>query len=146
MTTREAILKIVDAYKISKGYEKSSLKWKAWDKANYGRAAKAAKSTLEAFEGDVERAVFFVLAKAEEWDEKNLSWTLETISRHAWDDGARFVKEGVSGLESKPVVKDSLLGYAKPTSITSTGDLAKFILQERDKELCASGSGGLERP
>ena len=79
--TLTPIQRIVGAYKIAKGIDRDD---KAWDKGNFARAAKAAKTLLENL-GAVEKCVAYVLCKAEEFKAGNFTWTLETIVRHGLD-------------------------------------------------------------
>ena len=76
------IQKIVNAYKISRGIPKDD---KSWDKANFSRYSKSAKAMLECFGGDVQKSVAYVLLKADQFREKGLEYTLETLARHAYD-------------------------------------------------------------
>ena len=103
---REALGKIVNAYKVVKGVRRDTPKWKAWDRHNWGRCAKAAKSLYECFE-TAERAVAYVIFKGNEWNDAGLSWTLETVARHAWDDGEAFNGQQQLG----PVGSSELLGH-----------------------------------
>ena len=77
-----SVQKIVNAYKISRGIPKDD---KSWDKANFSRYSKSAKAMLECFGGDVQKSVAYVLLKADQFREKGLEYTLETLARHAYD-------------------------------------------------------------
>lgn len=77
-----SVQKIVNAYKISRGIPKDD---KSWDKANFSRYSKSAKAMLECFDGDVQKSVAYVLLKADQFREKGLEYTLETLARHAYD-------------------------------------------------------------
>jgi len=74
---------IVCSYKSLKGVKTDD---RGWDKANFGRYGRAAKSLLEAFSGDYKKAAAWMKIKAEDFNRKGLTdWTLETLKRWAWD-------------------------------------------------------------
>lgn len=72
---------IVSAYKQTKGISKDD---KAWDKANYGRFAKAA-SALLASTDCLENAVAYIAARGSYLSSLGREWTLETIAKNAAD-------------------------------------------------------------
>ena len=76
------IQRVVEAYKHAKRVPMDD---KAWDKSNFGRAAKAAQNLMARFGGDVDKSAAYIFLRAEDLNEKDLDWTLETIARHAHD-------------------------------------------------------------
>lgn len=78
--------RVVNAYKESLGV---GMEDKAWDRANYARYSKAAKSLLDCF-GGWEKAAVYVIGKGQEWGDLGISWTLETVARHAWDNRGKI--------------------------------------------------------
>jgi hypothetical protein len=66
---------------------------KAWDKAYFTRYSASAKVILGLFDGDVDKAFDCVEAVSDGFNRKGLSWTPETIAKHAgdWKYG-RFMK------------------------------------------------------
>ena len=114
------IQRIVNAYKVAKGIDKRNT---AWDKANFSRYSRAAKSLLECFGGH-EKAIVYLLGQGLEWDENNVTWTLETIMRHAWDNVGKF-KEKENGLENSPVESVGPLEHRGYPRAASTGEIIK---------------------
>lgn len=98
------IQQIVEAYKMAKNV---SRKDKGWDKQNFSRYAKAAKGLLDCFKGDLSRAGAYVFAQGEEFDSKNISWTLETIARHAWDNKGKIDEHELSTLDAAGLLEQS---------------------------------------
>ncbi len=80
------IQRVVNAYKEAKGV---GMEDKGWDRANFSRYTKAAKSLIECLNG-WEPAAVYVIGKGQEFDDKNLDWTLETIKKHAWDNRGKL--------------------------------------------------------
>ena len=74
------VQKVVLAYKISKGVDKTN---RVWDKINYARNIRPATTLLEVFNGQLEIAIDYLLKRGEEFDLKKLEWNLETIVKHA---------------------------------------------------------------
>lgn len=129
------IQRIVTMYKLGKG-----IAWddKQWDKANFRRYSKAAKSLLEAFRAHEKQAAAWLDRLAEDWNAKNLTWTLETAARHAWDSRAKIDQEEINnGPHGKPVGPDRVLGAGRPPEIARAGDLASQALRD------LQGKGGL---
>lgn len=85
------IQRVVNAYKIVKGIAKDD---KGWDKANYARYSKAAKTIIEAT-GNGKRGAAFVIVQGNHFISIGITWTLETIARHAWDK-----KGEINGIEN----------------------------------------------
>lgn len=81
-----AIQRVVNAYKEAKGV---GMEDKAWDKENFARCSKPAKSIIECI-GSWESAAVYVIVKGDEFDSKGLDWTLETIKKHAWDNRGKL--------------------------------------------------------
>lgn len=115
---REAgpIQQIVEAYKMAKNISRDD---KGWDKQNFSRYAKAAKGLLDCFKGDISRAGAYVFAQGEEFDAKDISWTLETIARHAWDNKGKLDEHKPSTLDA-----DSLLEQSRPAKAPQERGLA----------------------
>ncbi len=122
--------RVVGAYKIAKGNDRDD---KAWDKANFGRYSKAAKSLIDCFGGDEKAAVVYLLGRGQELDDKGLDWTLETISRHAWDNKSKLT-EGTDGSEHGKVGPDNLLGARRSSRATPAGELAGGVLRELEEK------------
>ncbi len=76
-----SIQKVVTAFKIVSGYQKED---PAWDKINFARCSKSAKSLLD-FLGSWEGAVDCVQDVYEKFNAKGLTVTLETVVKHASD-------------------------------------------------------------
>ena len=104
---------IVNAYKIAIGIKADD---KGWDSANFGRYCKAAKSILEAFGGDKDRAAIYIIGKSEKFQDDEISFTLETIARHAWDDKGR-----INGSEHIKVDSDNILGRTGHSDASQLG-------------------------
>ncbi len=122
------IQRIVGAYKVAKGNDRDD---KAWDKANFARYSKAAKSLHDVF-GDDKAAVVYLLGQAAEWDERGVTWTLETIARHAWDNKAKLT-EAANGLKHSPMGSNSVLESRGPGRIAQAGALARETLRGIEK-------------
>ena len=136
---------VVRAYKHSKGVGQDN---KAWDKANFGRASKSAKSLLDRFAGDVDEAAAYLFVRAEQLNEKGLEWTLETIARHAWD-GAGMPKqeEQSDGRKDSPLGSDRLDGPGRTRRITSSREAVGDALQGlRDAIVLGEGARQLGGP
>ncbi len=83
--------RLMCAYKIKKGV---AVEDREWDRANYKTWARAASKLLRAFRVvrgnpaspcDVNAAIDYLGAKADEFSGKGLDWNLATIAKHAWD-------------------------------------------------------------
>jgi uncharacterized protein YdaU (DUF1376 family) len=125
------VQRIVGAYKIAKGNDRDD---KAWDKANFGRYSKAAKSLLDCFAGNLEAAVTYLLGTGEDWDGKGITWTLETIQRHAWDNKTKLT-EAANGSEHRPLDADDILG---PTRLQRPTE-ARALAAEAMRGLASTG-------
>jgi len=117
------IQKVVNAYKIVKGIDKND---KGWDKANFGRYSKAAKSLLGLFVG-MESAVAYVIAQGNEFTDKGLSWTLETVARHAWDNKGKFFG-GENERERNSMDANCVVGSGGLRGVAHAGDIAKKVI------------------
>lgn len=117
--------RVVGAYKLAKGIDRDD---KAWDRANYARYSKAAKSLLEACGGNLEAAVAYLIGQGDEWDAKSITWTLETIARHAWDNQAK-ITEAVNGPEHRPLDSNNLLDERRTSRPTPARELAAGALR-----------------
>lgn len=90
--SREAMIKVIDAWKILKGIPIEGPISKSWDKANWVRMSKPAKNLIMSF-GTWKEAV-----KAMEWvydslTDKGYTCTIETIMKHA-DSYYEFLAKG----------------------------------------------------
>lgn len=72
--------RVVLTYKMVSGYE---LEDRAWDRMNFPRCVKSAKALLDYFDNNSDRAIECIEALGKEFTEKGLTWTLETICKHA---------------------------------------------------------------
>lgn len=73
---------LVEAYKVRKGF---ALDDKAWDKGNFGRCSKAAKTILSVFGDDLPQSLGYLESRSSYLESKGLDWSLETIAKHASD-------------------------------------------------------------
>lgn len=73
---------LVYAYKVKKGVPKED---RQWDKVQWRRCSKSATQLLATFAGDVVAAVNCIDELGDQFGEKELSWTLETVLKHAHD-------------------------------------------------------------
>jgi len=80
--------RIICLYKTLKGYKFDDRKW---DKLNYARYTRSAKSILEFFSGDTQKAKDCLIELTEHFESKHLDWTLETIQKHTseWEGKRR---------------------------------------------------------
>lgn len=106
------IQRVVNAYKVQKGV---AITDKAWDKENYSRCSKPAKSLIECL-GTWELAAAYVIGKGQEFDDKGLDWTLETIKKHAWDNRGKLGTTQAT-LDANPVLD----GPRRSPKITHAG-------------------------
>ena len=74
--------KVMVQYKMSKGVEPED---RVWDKTNWGRHVREASRLLEIFAGDWRLAARCIEGLGATFDEKNMSWVLATITKHAYD-------------------------------------------------------------
>jgi hypothetical protein len=136
---------VVRAYKHSKGVAKGN---KAWDKSNFGRAAKAAQNLLACFDGNVDKCAVYIFKRAEDLNEKGLEWTLETISRHAFD-GMGMTPRGENGHENGAVGADRLDGQRSTRRTTPSREIVGDALRAIEHSAVrAPGDGdvGGQRP
>lgn len=129
---------VIRAYKHAKNipmYDKS------WDQANFGRYSKSAKNLLSCFGDDVKICATYIFTRAEELKEKNLEWTLETISRHAFDGLGLPDTEKTD--ESKPVPMDanSVPGRKRNKRFTRAGEMVGDTLAQMRKQSEISSRG-----
>lgn len=82
--------KIVAAYKLVLGIQRGTQRWTDWDKFNFARNVRAADSVLAAFEGNIERAVAWVICDGNKLFECGRDFNLNTLAAHAWDKGHNF--------------------------------------------------------
>ena len=94
------IQRVVNAYKEAKGV---GMEDKGWDRANFSRYTKAAKSLIECL-GGWEPAAVYVIGKGREFDDKDLDWTLETIKKHAWDNRGKLNAGAHPKMDTDPVL------------------------------------------
>jgi hypothetical protein len=94
---------LVFSYKTLKGVEWDD---RHWDAANWGRSAKAAKILLGIC-GELRRADTCMVELAQGFEDQELSWTLETICRHAHDWMQRK-REGISANTARKRFFDAL--------------------------------------
>lgn len=108
------VQKVVDAYKVSKNIDKTDADW---DRANYGRYSKSASSLLKACAGEPKRAVAYLISQGMDWDEGSVSWTLETIARHAWDNQVKIrTAQEIGGIDvtgEHDGLKDGTMAHAQ---------------------------------
>ncbi len=118
------VQRVMMAYKLAKGVDKDNA---GWDRANFTRYSRAAASILECYGGVVEAAVVCVLTKGEQFNERELSWNLDTIKTHAWDgigEYQRQQEEAGNGLEHGKVDAGHLLDQGRPAKVALSRDLA----------------------
>lgn len=138
------IRRIIEAYKLEKGVKMDD---KSWDKANFGRYAKTAANLLACFGQDVEKCAAYIFLRAEDLNEKRLDWTLETITRHAFDGIGIPKKEDNNGHEAQSLGADSLPITGRTGRFASSRSLAGDAL--RAIELSAirpDGGGDMDGP
>jgi len=136
--------RIVEAYKMAKDVDRND---KAWDKANFGRYSKAAVNLLACFGQDVEKCAAYIFLRAEDLNEKRLDWTLETITRHAFDGIGIPKKEDDHGPTLEPLESNRLPEPRGTRFVASSRSLAGDAL--RAIELSAvrpDGVGDLDGP
>lgn len=120
------IQSVVRAYKHSKDVAMDN---KDWDKANFGRYSKAAKNLLSCFGGDIDKCAAYIFLRAEDLNAKGLDWTLETITRHAFDGLGIPKQEDKNGSEHKPLVADRVDGRLRHRSIASSREIVGDTLR-----------------
>lgn len=148
MTKKEALSKIIAAYKIALGMKKDTVRWKQWDKYNYARNAKAASSILTAFlvseekevpELAVQKSVAFLIIKCDQWQDANLAFTLETVARWAWDEGEKFNAD-----ENTDLAVRKEMGYDSRGQITGHSEPPRSRKQvESAGEILGTGLFGM---
>jgi hypothetical protein len=75
-----SIQKVVLIYKGAKGIPEED---KAWDRVNFPRYTKSAKLLLEIFNNNIGEIIACICELGEKFDRSDLTWTLETIVKHA---------------------------------------------------------------
>ncbi len=136
--------RIVEAYKLSKNVPMDD---KAWDKANFGRYSKAAVNILACFGQDVEKCAAYIFLRAEDLNEKRLDWTLETITRHAFDGIGIPKKEDENGHEIIPMVANRLSKPGRTGGTTASRSLAGDALRAiKLSALHPNGSRDMDGP
>lgn len=114
--------RVIYAYKEMKGID---MKDREWDKYNFKRFCRAAYSILAAFVADLNKSVAYVIYKGQQFDSRDLIWTLDTIAKHAWMDRSKF-----NAPASDEVGTDNILDNRRPvqssrpgTEILSAGEI-----------------------
>lgn len=79
--TENPIAALVILYKVTKGVDYDN---RVWDKIHFGRATRSAKEILMIL-GSFETSKKCLEELAEKFESNDLSWTLETIVKHAFD-------------------------------------------------------------
>ncbi len=131
-TETTPIQKIVNAFKIAKGIDKNDT---LWDKANFGRYAKAAKLMLAM--GSLEHAVAYVILKANEFRDKNLDFTLETIVRHYYDQKGEINVKNEAGRDEQ-----NEMGF---NPISELGNDRRITQERENREKLGQVAGSLLR-
>lgn len=116
--------RIVEAYKHAKNVPMDD---KGWDKANFGRYSKAGKSLLACFNGDLKKSAAYLFIRGTEMDEKGLEWTLETISRQAWDGAG--IPRGEDGRKNGAVDDVAFTKRSGSQGLTQAGEMAGNALR-----------------
>lgn len=111
------VQQLVEAYKMAKDIDRGN---KGWDKQNFARYAKSAAGLLDCFDGDVSNAGAYLFSQAEEFNSNGISWTLETIARHAWDNKGKIDEHKYSTLDAASLLEQS----GSPAS-PQKGDVAR---------------------
>ena len=136
--------RIVEAYKMAKDVDRND---KAWDKSNFGRYSKAAVNLLACFGQDVEKCAAYIFLRAEDLNEKRLDWTLETITRHAFDGIGIPKKEDDHGPTLEPQESNRLPESGKSSRIASARDITGDALRSLELSALRSvGEGDLDGP
>lgn len=143
------VQRVVEAYKHAKGVLMDD---RSWDKANFGRYSKAAKSLLTCFAQDVDKSAAYIFLRAEDLNASDLDWTLETITRHAYDGIGIPKKEENHGPQNSTVGADRLDGQRRTGITASSGATARDTLRLiessaiRAKESADMGEDGHDSP
>lgn len=120
------VQRVVEAYKHAKGVPMDD---KGWDRANFGRYSKAAKSLLTCFAQDVDKSAAYIFLRAEDLNASDLDWTLETITRHAYDGIGIPKKEENHGPQYGAVGADRLDGQRRIGGTASSRDTARDAIK-----------------
>ena len=120
--------KVMRGFKEAKGINADDA---AWDKRHFKRFARSAAEVLEAFRGNADAAIIYVLKKGQEFDDKHLSgWGLDAIARSAaTDQRVLEFNRGEHGSQDGEMGKDSLALPGSGGGPTSAGDLAGDALR-----------------
>lgn len=89
---------LVLSYKTLKGIEYDN---RVWDKTNWGRCMRSASNILESLK-TLKNADRCLLEISKKMEDSNLTWTLETIERHAHEWATKNIKrENEHGLSAR---------------------------------------------
>lgn len=89
---------LVLSYKTLKGVEYDN---RAWDKTNWGRCMRSASNILESLK-TLKNADRCLLEISKKMEDSNLTWTLETIERHAHEWAIKNLgRENANGLSAR---------------------------------------------
>lgn len=106
---------------------------KDWDRKFFARHTPAAKELLAAFDGNVRKAVAFIIFKAEEW--KDLpDWGLEGIIKAVSRDYQKIGMGEENGPERSQMGADRVLDAGRSRRIASAGSLAGEALRAIEAE------------
>jgi hypothetical protein len=143
MTPLQAVMR---AYKVAKGIAADDA---TWDKANWKVHCRAGAKLLDAFKGVDERAVMYLLGKAQEWNEAGITWVLATIAKHAHDDRGKHEQAGGGagdgeqlGPPRQQVGADRVLERRGPGRIAQAGSLADETLRQIGHRVRSRDDGG----
>ena len=128
------VQRIVNAYKEAKGV---GIQDKMWDRYNFARCSKPAKSLLDCL-GSWEKAAAYILGKGQEFDDIGFSWTLETIARHAWDDRGKLIERTPEQMGNPELLTGGRLELPAPgrkPGISSAGALADNTLDRLRRDI-----------
>jgi len=125
MKDKTAIQRIMDAYKHAKGLAMDNPEW---DRACFSRYSRPAASILRCFGGDLDKAAAYIFLRSEDFNESKLSWTLDTIARHAWD-GQGMPKGATNGLRNKSVDSDELDGQRTNRRTTQAREITSDVIR-----------------
>ena len=134
------IQKIIRAYKIAHNIDAND---KVWDKSFFARHTRSANDLLQAFGGNHDKAIIYMLGKGKEWNDSGFSdWGMEAVIRAAGKDYSKMVIEndnanstternGQGLCDSRPagqVGADRVLERRGPPRIAQAGAIAGDVL------------------
>ena len=135
------IQKIIRAYKIAHNIDAND---RVWDKSFFARHTRSAKDLLQAFGGNHDKAIIYMLGKGKEWNDSGFSdWGMEAVIRAAGKDYSKMVIENDNNADttternsqglcdSRPagqVGADRVLERRGPTRIAHSGTIAGEVL------------------